>query len=397
MDQIQQLQDRLERLEQNCDTWRQTARRYRGAAVVLAVAGSAALLAAQNDAPDVTDVIQAKRIEVVDDNGRLVFAAAADALGGRVDIWTNDGQNVFRASSNDKGGDMNVWNRDGTTVFAAFSGDEGGEFGMWSENGIRTFRLASTETGGLMTIADVTGETVVAASAKPEGGAVEITGITGGPAVSITADSGGSGQIVAFGTAGKPYFGVTTSDLGSALTLSDPGGDRRSLMTADAKGGGFTVVNPRGVPVVSVGVADPSGGGFVDVANGEGTLVGSIAAEDDGCGRIDLGNADGQRVFSVDGIADVGAAMALLSAKGRKAFVVGTRPEGGIMNIYNKHEVPVYVAGYARSGLGGAMSIKNGRGLPVVHAVSGEDDTGRISVYDAEGQSSRTLDPTSKK
>jgi hypothetical protein len=49
--------------------------------------------------PSVTDVLQARRFEVVDETGRVVVAAHATAVGGRLEVVSNIGRQVFSAGS----------------------------------------------------------------------------------------------------------------------------------------------------------------------------------------------------------------------------------------------------------------------------------------------------------
>jgi hypothetical protein len=49
--------------------------------------------------PSVADVLQARRVEVVDEAGRVVVAAYATAVGGRLEVVSNTGRHVFAAGS----------------------------------------------------------------------------------------------------------------------------------------------------------------------------------------------------------------------------------------------------------------------------------------------------------
>src|SRR5438093_11812494 len=49
--------------------------------------------------PPVADVLQARRFEVVDETGRVVVAAYATAVGGRLEVISNIGRQVFSAGS----------------------------------------------------------------------------------------------------------------------------------------------------------------------------------------------------------------------------------------------------------------------------------------------------------
>ena len=52
-------------------------------------------------------------------------------------------------------------------------------------------------------------------------------------------------------------------------------------------------------------------------------------------------------VFSVDAIGDTGATLAVMSGKGEHRFVVGTREQGGLINLMNNKGQAVLIAGTA--------------------------------------------------
>src|SRR5215510_8495822 len=49
--------------------------------------------------PSIADVLQARRFEVVDETGRVVVAAYATAVGGRLEVVSNIGRQVFSVGS----------------------------------------------------------------------------------------------------------------------------------------------------------------------------------------------------------------------------------------------------------------------------------------------------------
>ena len=91
-------------------------------------------------------------------------------------------------------------------------------------------------------------------------------------------------------------------------------------------------------------------------------------------------------VFAVDAIADTGATMAVMSGTGENRFVVGTREQGGLINLMNNQGRAVLIAGTADEGLGGALSIKNGAGQLVLHAGYDSVGDGLVTVWDTSGK-----------
>src|SRR5713101_5588444 len=49
--------------------------------------------------PSVADVLQARRLEVVDEAGKVGFTAYATAVGGRIEVLNNTGRHVFSAGT----------------------------------------------------------------------------------------------------------------------------------------------------------------------------------------------------------------------------------------------------------------------------------------------------------
>src|SRR5262245_9871784 len=83
---------RLEALEYRV-RWYQRLTWALGLGLVLAVS-----LAAQT-VPSVAEVLRARRLEVVDEAGKVGFTAYATAVGGRIEVLNNAGQHVFSAGT----------------------------------------------------------------------------------------------------------------------------------------------------------------------------------------------------------------------------------------------------------------------------------------------------------
>src|SRR5262249_4382732 len=54
---------------------------------------------AARTAPSAADVLQARRLEVVDEAGKVGFSAYATAVGGRIEVVSHTGQQVFSAGA----------------------------------------------------------------------------------------------------------------------------------------------------------------------------------------------------------------------------------------------------------------------------------------------------------
>lgn len=80
-------------------TLERRVRRYQRLTLALGLVLVLGVSLAARGTPSVTDVLQAKRFEVVDEVGKVVIAAYATAVGGRLEVGSNVGRQVFSAGS----------------------------------------------------------------------------------------------------------------------------------------------------------------------------------------------------------------------------------------------------------------------------------------------------------
>lgn len=257
MSTIDAIEHRLSALEQDLARSRRSARRARTACVtlLLVVVGAGGLAA--SNANTIADVIQARRIEIVDKNDKLVLALHAGALGGQFDIWNAREQNLLRLSAGAHGGDIALWNDDGVNVFGAFATRNGGSASIWSGEGREVFTASTNDDGGgRVEVGNEDGKTVAAIDAIPE--------------------------------------------VGAALAILDTTGRQMLIAGAHEHGGAINLFNPRGVPIFIAGFGADQNSGAVTLRNGLGTQIFHAGADDDGGGRLTIWNAAGRnaRTFS---------------------------------------------------------------------------------------------------
>jgi hypothetical protein len=80
-------------------TLERRVRRYQRLTLALGLALVMGVSLAARDTASVTDVLRAKRFEVVDEAGKVAVAAYATAVGGRLEVVSNSGRQVFSAGS----------------------------------------------------------------------------------------------------------------------------------------------------------------------------------------------------------------------------------------------------------------------------------------------------------
>ncbi|MHC4776313.1 MAG: hypothetical protein ACYTBR_13760, partial [Planctomycetota bacterium] len=231
------LEQRVAELERQLADTRRLRGRLQRLSAGLALALLGAVTVAANLGPDVPEVLQARRFEVVDEQGHVVVAAAAGAVGGQIDIWNADHINVARLWVNAHGGDLAIWNREGQNVFGAFAAADGGEVGIWDAKGSPALRGLAQPDGGTLTLHNAVGTAVVTAGN----------------------DKQGAGALKVADAQGLPRFTAAVNEAGGETRLL--GGDGTSL--------------------VASGASRATGGGNVEIFNGQGARVYTTATDAD--------------------------------------------------------------------------------------------------------------------
>jgi hypothetical protein len=363
------LERRIAAVEEQLHETRRLARRFQtlSAALGLGLIGVATIAGAVE--PQVPEVVQARRFEVIDEQGRVVVAAGAGVLGGQIDVWSQDQLNVARIWVNEYGGDLALWNNAGRNVVGAYATTGGGELALWDNEGALAVRGQVADHGGRIELLDPgRKQVVVTAGAQEHGGGVSIVGQEGAELWSARATAQGGHTALA--------------DAAGQIVVSSGAADR---------GGETRILGADGVPLVVAGASTSSGGGYLELFNPEGLRVFTTSADTDGGGRLDLADGSGNVVLSADSVKDTGAALAVMNSAGTRQFLIGTRPQGGLMNLMNSQGSTVFIAGTADQGLGGALAIKNGRGRQILHAGYDSADDGLVTVWDAEGKKVEVL------
>lgn len=367
------LAQRLDTLERELYLRQRQVTRYRRwlcGMGTFAIAGIGLLGAQPAPSPNISEVVRAKRFEVIDDNGRLVLAASATPQGGQLDLWNDTGDNLLRAGCNRFGGDLAVWNTEGSNVFGAFATDQGGESALWNAAGVRVLRSHAAADGGTIDIHNAKDEPILSHTVNASGGAILVKNAVGQGVMVIDADQQGDGR----------------------FRLADHAGLVGLRAQSRPHGGLVEATNASGMVVGSLGAME-SGHGQFAIANAQGARIAGISADAEGSSKFDLGNESGSAVFTVQSQKDIGATLSLLNASGKKTFAVGSTAQGPVLNLMNRAGNPVLIAGFAEDGRGGAMSMKNGRGITIFSAGTGENEKGSVSVWDADGKKMRSLTP----
>src|SRR5262245_42575084 len=174
LDRLQLLESRLVDLERQLTAGKNMLRWHRRALLggFLLVFGMTAVAATSMAPP--ADVIHARRLEILNADGKLVFAASGGEAGGQIDLWSSAGRNVLRAGVNAHGGDLAIWNNDQHSVFGAFASTAGAEVDLWNATGGRTARIWADARGGKLSVHDGSDRTAAIIAAGDKGGEVNL-------------------------------------------------------------------------------------------------------------------------------------------------------------------------------------------------------------------------------
>ena len=131
----------------------------------------------------VPDVIQAKKFEVVNDEGKVIASFYANMGGGMLSFSNKDGEVVAGLGSDEVNG--------------------GGVLGINNKEGKRVAGIHADENGGVARVFDNKFTEVAGISATPHGGALDIKNKGGQNSVALGTQEGSSGVLKTFNPKGE--------------------------------------------------------------------------------------------------------------------------------------------------------------------------------------------------
>ena len=96
----------------------------------------------------VPDVIQAKKFEVINDEGKQVVEMIASAEGGFLAISNKDGKAVAGLAATANGGVLDISNKAGKIIAALYASPDGGGLGIGDNAGKVIFEMPVKEVAG---------------------------------------------------------------------------------------------------------------------------------------------------------------------------------------------------------------------------------------------------------
>lgn len=417
---------------------RAEARRARRAAAIagcgFVLACFAGLVAMHN--AEVPRVVQTKRLEIIDDNGRVALVAGTSAQGGRIDLWNAGGANVARVGANDLGGDFILWHRDGRAAFSAYAQASGGRAEVGGAEGKLAGVLESGPAGGRVTLANSAGNSVFGAGAFEAGGALRLgdrenndaavlQATAFGGSLGLTASDGSTvarlrsgetgGEFDLSSRSGKNRVSASALDAETVIAAASAEGSSRleagraggsvEVLSADAdrivslessEGAGIAVCRARGERVLAsigatpVSVQGPARGGLVQLFNAEQQPIFAATANAEGAGRLALGTASGSATLVAESGRDDGASMSL--ARGGKrsiAFLAG--PTGGLLNLFSAAGSPLVVAGAADDAQGGLVVVRSSEGRDLVRVGVDDRGSGNVILFNKDASERKSV------
>ncbi|NNF42043.1 MAG: hypothetical protein HKN62_03160 [Phycisphaerales bacterium] len=230
-----------------------------------------------------TDVIQTRRLEIVDDIGTVRLALGSNEEGGTLGVKDKLGRTIMLAGAGQHGGVLVVTRTEtGQAAFTAGATRSGGALQVFDASGVRVMDALATQDGGQLTIAAAgspgepgpgarAGRPAVRLQVASDGsGRVESFGDTGGPAVTLSAGVGGRGQV------------TTSAGATPLVTLTATAANDGQIYTHDAEGR------------VQVAIASRPSGPTVRIFNRDGVPAVTLEPDETGQGTLGLWDTDGE-------------------------------------------------------------------------------------------------------
>jgi hypothetical protein len=387
------LSDRVARLERElarahadrADAERRARRRGGWLLGLACVLGAGALLAAA--APESFAVVRTKRLEIVDDQNRVLALLAAGPDGGQLDLWASTGMNAARVGATKAGGDLSIWNVQGKPALGAFVADAGGIVETYDNNGRMQTRVSSARGGGQLILQNSFGKPGVLAMAEDRGGGIAACDPAGRPLVELSVTDSGGLALVA-NRAGRTVGALRTNERGGALEIADSNGARAFSAGADVDGGSWSLSTPDGRTAV-VAACRGSGAGTFIVNNSDQKPAVTIGSTDEAAGRVAVAGPEGQTQVLVQGSPNGGGMQVLFA--GRRVLLVEGNAGGGRIDLADSDGRSAAALGVDLTTQSGAVSVRNQNAQELIRIGADDKGNGAVTVTNQAGTERRNF------
>jgi hypothetical protein len=220
--------------------------------------------------------IQAKQIEILNDQDVPVVTLTAGKSGGSIEIATNKEKTILDMSATEDGnGSISLFSAKGKPSFTASSTGNGeGEISTYNAAGRKVFNVTSNKIGSAnIATYNADGIKLFEAGTAPKGGG----GITtyndeGTMLVAVGSNQGRAGGIATYSDGGKMLFGVGLNKIGGGTisTYSDEGKMLFGVSSTEGGYGGIATYNAAGNPLFAVVSTKDINGALLRLYDGKG-------------------------------------------------------------------------------------------------------------------------------
>jgi hypothetical protein len=242
---------RLQRLEKS-------NRRYKNILVFITAAFTILFMAFK--APNaVPEILQAKKFEILDDNGHVLVRLTQDAGKGIIKTFNDEGKKLVNITY--------------TTKNEGFLGLEDG-------NGQETMRLSSSNDGGggYISIFNPSGKRTLTLNNDNSGGNIYVGNSNGDTRAAIQCNSSAGGFLGLYNSDGYTAIKLTQTSSGNGdLYVNNKMGDERVRLSVSASAGNFQIKNNGKTMIVELGGTNGENG-TINTYNTSGTFVQGIGS-----------------------------------------------------------------------------------------------------------------------
>ena len=235
-----------------------TNRRYKTILIVM-VASFATVFMAFRNPTTAPDVIQAKRFEVVNDNGNVLISLSQDDGKGIIKTYNTAGKKLVNITYTTKG-EGYIGLEDGigqeTIRFSSSNEGGGGYIGIFNPSGKRTMTLCNDNSGGNIYVGNSNGDTrgLIQCNASA-GGYLSLYNSSGYSAIKLSQTSSGNGDFY----------------------VNNYNGDERVRISVSSSAGNFQIKNNNKTMIVELGGTNGENG-TINTYNTSGTFVQGIGS-----------------------------------------------------------------------------------------------------------------------
>ena len=235
-----------------------TNRRYR-IIILFMLAAFTTLFMAFRSYDTVPDVLQAKRVEVVDNNGNVLVSLNQDDGKGLIKTYNKEGKKLVNITyTTNQEGFLGLEDGKGqeTLRFSSSSEGGGGYIGLYNPSGKRTLTLNNDNSGGNIYVCNSNGDTRATMQCNSSaGGFLGLYNFNGFTAVKLTQTSSGNGD----------------------LYVNSKDGDERVRLSVSSSAGNFQIKNNKKTMIVELG-GTANENGTINTYNTSGTFVQGIGS-----------------------------------------------------------------------------------------------------------------------